>query len=167
MNTPILIEKKQLELPAIPIKNKSRTAIELRKLKKIKKYFGEQINFMDVEEPEPEPEPELVIEQNQENSFTTPKIYPKIYPKINLIYPSIPKINNITKLTLSLDQKDVIKTRLFYEDNDNFILSIYGGSNPSQLNANSMYKVKRQSEKQQVPNKNKIMRDKFGMAPST
>ena len=54
-----------------------------------------------------------------------------------------------------------------YEDNDNFILSIYGGSNPSQLNANSMYKVKRQSEKQQVPNKNKIMRDKFGMAPST
>ena len=54
-----------------------------------------------------------------------------------------------------------------YEDNDNFILSIYGSSNPSQLNANSMYKVKRQSEKQQVPNKNKIMRDKFGMAPST
>ena len=54
-----------------------------------------------------------------------------------------------------------------YEDNDNFILSIYGNSNPSQLNANSMYKVKRQSEKQQVPNKNKIMRDKFGMAPST
>ena len=51
-----------------------------------------------------------------------------------------------------------------YEDNDNFILSIYGNSNPSQLNANSIYKVKRQSEKQQGPTKNSIMRNKFGLS---
>jgi hypothetical protein len=47
-----------------------------------------------------------------------------------------------------------------FEDNDNFIMNIYGESNPSQ----SMYKVKRQSEKQPGPSKSSIMRDKFGLS---
>ena len=52
-----------------------------------------------------------------------------------------------------------------FEDNDNFILGIYGDSNAPQSNAsNSMYKVKRQSEKQPGPSKKSIMRDKFGMS---
>jgi hypothetical protein len=52
-----------------------------------------------------------------------------------------------------------------FEDNDNFIMSIYGTSNSNaQSNSNSVYKVKRQSEKQQGPSKNSIMRDKFGLS---
>jgi hypothetical protein len=52
-----------------------------------------------------------------------------------------------------------------FEDNDNFIMSIYGTSNSStQSTSNSVYKVKRQSEKQQGPSKTSIMRDKFGLS---
>ena len=52
-----------------------------------------------------------------------------------------------------------------FEDTDNFIMSIYGTSNSNtQSNSNSVYKVKRQSEKQQGPSKNSIMRDKFGLS---
>jgi hypothetical protein len=51
-----------------------------------------------------------------------------------------------------------------FEDNDNFILNIYGDSNVSQSNSTSMYKVKRQSEKQPGPSKSSIMRDKFGLS---
>ncbi len=51
-----------------------------------------------------------------------------------------------------------------FEDNDNFIMNIYGESNASQTNSTSMYKVKRQSEKQPGPSKSSIMREKFGFA---
>lgn len=47
-----------------------------------------------------------------------------------------------------------------FEDNDNFILNIYGDSNAS----TGTYKVKRQSEKQPGPSKSSIMRDKFGLS---
>jgi hypothetical protein len=51
-----------------------------------------------------------------------------------------------------------------FEDNDNFIMGIYGTSNCStQSNTNSVYKVKRQSEKQQGPSKTSIIRDTFGL----
>ena len=52
-----------------------------------------------------------------------------------------------------------------FEDNDNFILDIYGDSNATVKTSasNSMYKVKRQSEKQPGPSKNSIIRDKFGI----
>ena len=51
-----------------------------------------------------------------------------------------------------------------FEDNDNFIMSIYGTmNNTSQTATNSVYKVKRQSEKQQGPSKTSIMREKFGL----
>lgn len=51
-----------------------------------------------------------------------------------------------------------------FEDNDNFILSIYGNST-KQANTNAnMYKVKRQSEKQAGPSKNSIMKEKFGLS---
>ena len=51
-----------------------------------------------------------------------------------------------------------------HEDTDDFITGIYGGvkSNGSS-NSGGVYKVKRQSEKQQGPTKNSIMRDKFGL----
>ena len=50
-----------------------------------------------------------------------------------------------------------------FEDNEDFILNIYGGNKGLQSNNSSIYKVKRQSEQQQGPSKTSIMRDKFGM----
>jgi len=47
-----------------------------------------------------------------------------------------------------------------HEDNDDFILNIYG--NKAQTNTSGIYKVKRQSEKVAGPTKTSIMRDKFG-----
>jgi len=48
-----------------------------------------------------------------------------------------------------------------HEDNDEFILNIYGGRN-AQNNQGGVYKVKRQSEKQKGPSKNTIMKENFG-----
>ena len=54
-----------------------------------------------------------------------------------------------------------------HDDNDEFILNIYGGGD-AKLSQNGqtgggIYKVKRQSEKKQGPTKNSIIRDKFGL----
>jgi hypothetical protein len=51
-----------------------------------------------------------------------------------------------------------------HEDTDDFIMGVYGGSKGSATQAGGVYKVKRQSEKQQGPTKSSIMRDKFGLA---
>jgi len=49
-----------------------------------------------------------------------------------------------------------------HEDNDDFLLNIYGGKS-AQTNSNArVYKVKRQSEKQKGPSKNAIMKENFG-----
>jgi hypothetical protein len=48
-----------------------------------------------------------------------------------------------------------------HEDNDEFVLNIYGGRN-AQNNQGGVYKVKRQSEKQKGPSKNTIMKENFG-----
>jgi len=56
-----------------------------------------------------------------------------------------------------------------HDDNDEFILNIYGGgdakSSQSRQTGGGVYKVKRQSEKKQGPTKNSIIRDKFGLNP--
>ena len=52
-----------------------------------------------------------------------------------------------------------------HEDNDEFILNIYGGVKTQQNNGQSgVYKVKRQSEKNQGPTKNSIIQKKFGVS---
>lgn len=52
-----------------------------------------------------------------------------------------------------------------HEDNDDFILNVYGGkTNESIQNSSSVYKVKKNSEKSQGPSKTSIIRDKFGFA---
>jgi len=52
-----------------------------------------------------------------------------------------------------------------HEDNDEFIMNIYGGVKTNQpTKSGGIYKVKRQSEKQQGPTKNSIMRNKFGLS---
>lgn len=50
-----------------------------------------------------------------------------------------------------------------HEDNEDLIISIYGG-NKTTTNNTGVYKVKRQSEKQQGPSKSSIMKDKFGIS---
>ena len=52
-----------------------------------------------------------------------------------------------------------------HEDTEDTILNIYGGGskNITQTNNGGVYKVKRQSEKQQGPSKTSIIRDKFGL----
>ena len=50
-----------------------------------------------------------------------------------------------------------------HEDNDDFVLNIYGGKVASSNNNNArVYKVKRQSEKQKGPSKSDIMKETFG-----
>lgn len=55
-----------------------------------------------------------------------------------------------------------------HEDNDDFIMNIYGGSaggGTTGSNQNiGVYKVKRQSEKQKGPSKNSIMKQNFGIS---
>lgn len=54
-----------------------------------------------------------------------------------------------------------------HDDNDDFIMNIYGGKSSSQktenINHNGIYKVKKQSEKQKGPTKTSIMKEHFGM----
>lgn len=52
-----------------------------------------------------------------------------------------------------------------HEDNEDLIMNIYGMHKPNVSNASAsgVYKVKRQSEKQQGPSKTSIIRNKFGL----
>lgn len=50
-----------------------------------------------------------------------------------------------------------------HEDNEEFILNIYGNNKNTSANTSGIYKVKKQSEKQQGPSKNSIMRNKFNL----
>lgn len=50
-----------------------------------------------------------------------------------------------------------------HEDNEDFIINIYGGTN-TQSNHGGVYKVKRESEKKQGPSKSSIIKDRFGVS---
>lgn len=49
-----------------------------------------------------------------------------------------------------------------HEDREDFVTNIYGGKTTASQNQMGMYKVKRQSEKQQGPSKTTIMKESFG-----
>ena len=52
-----------------------------------------------------------------------------------------------------------------HEDNEDFILNIYGNNNNQQTQSGSgIYKVKRESEKQKGPSKKSIIKEKFGLS---
>ena len=52
-----------------------------------------------------------------------------------------------------------------FEDNDNFVTNIYGNSNEnSSGNSNSVYKVKRASEKKEKSSKTNLIKNTFGLA---
>jgi len=52
-----------------------------------------------------------------------------------------------------------------HDDNDDFVMNIYGGTSQKleKMNHNGVYKVKRQSEKQKGPTKSSIMKNTFGL----
>ena len=49
-----------------------------------------------------------------------------------------------------------------HDDNDDFVMNIYGGKTQNVQNGSSIYKVKKQSEKQKGPTKTAIMKENFG-----
>jgi hypothetical protein len=51
-----------------------------------------------------------------------------------------------------------------HDDNDEFILNIYGGVKTNQGTSSGQYKVKRQSEKSNSATKTSIMKEKFGIS---
>lgn len=83
----------------------------------------------------------------------------------NLSIQEYRKLLKTEHLLLVIDKPMTRVLPELFEDNDNFILDIYGDSNNTAQSTatNSMYKVKRQSEKQPGPSKSSIIRDKFGM----
>ena len=84
----------------------------------------------------------------------------------NLSIQEYRKLLKTEHLLLVIDKPMTRVLPELFEDNDNFILGIYGGAGTknAQPTSNSIYKVKRQSEKQQGPSKNSIMRDTFGLS---
>jgi hypothetical protein len=82
----------------------------------------------------------------------------------NLTIQEYRKLLKTEHLLLVIDKPMTRVLPELFEDNDNFILNIYGDSNASQSNTTSVYKVKRQSEKKPGPSKSSIMRDKFGLS---
>jgi len=109
------------------------------------------------------------------------QIYSKIYNHKNNIKPapnpyytleryygnlSIQEYRKLLKTEHMLLVVEKPMTRILpelFEDNDNFILNVYGNNQVSLGNQNSMYKVKRQSDKMNGPSKNTIMKDNFGI----
>jgi hypothetical protein len=51
-----------------------------------------------------------------------------------------------------------------HEDNEDFIMNIYGGTTQPNQNISGVYKVKRESDRPKGPSKKSIMKDKFGLA---
>ena len=75
------------------------------------------------------------------------------------------KLLNSAHMLLVIDKPMTRILPELHEDNEEFILNIYGGTT-EQTNSKSggMYKVKRQSEKEKGPSKSTIMRNNFGLS---
>jgi hypothetical protein len=75
------------------------------------------------------------------------------------------KLLNSAHMLLVLEKPMTRILPELHEDNEEFILNIYGSATEqSNQKSGGMYKVKRQSEKQQGPTKSSIMKDKFGIS---
>ena len=112
-------------------------------------------------------------------------IYSKVYDYVKNIKPapnpyyllekfygnlSIQEYRKLLKTEHMLLVIDKPLTRILpelHEDNEDMVLNIYGNGakNTNVTTNNGVYKVKRQSEKQQGPSKSSIIRDKFGLSP--
>ena len=83
----------------------------------------------------------------------------------NLTIQEYRKLLNSAHMLLVIDKPMTRILPELHEDNEEFILNIYGGT-AEQNNSKSggMYKVKRQSEKEKGPTKSSIMRNNFGLS---
>ena len=82
----------------------------------------------------------------------------------NLTIQEYRKLLNSAHMLLVIDKPMTRILPELHDDNEEFILNIYGGT-AEQNNSKSggMYKVKRQSEKEKGPTKTSIMRNNFGL----
>jgi hypothetical protein len=81
----------------------------------------------------------------------------------NLSIQEYRKLLNTEHMLLVIDKPLTRILPELHEDTDDFIVGIYGGNKGSSTQAGGVYKVKRQSEKQQGPSKASIIRGKFGL----
>jgi hypothetical protein len=80
---------------------------------------------------------------------------------------TIQEYRKLLKTEYLLQVLDKPMTRILpevHEDNDDFLLNVYGGVKQQIKNTGGVYKVKRQSEKQKGPTKNSIARTNFGLS---
>ena len=82
----------------------------------------------------------------------------------NLSIQEYRKLLNTEHMLLVIDKPLTRILPELHEDTDDFIMGIYGGNKGGATQAGGVYKVKRQSEKQQGPSKSSIMRGKFNLA---
>lgn len=83
----------------------------------------------------------------------------------NLTIQEYRKLLNSAHMLLVIDKPMTRILPELHEDNEEFILNIYGSAS-EQTNSKSggMYKVKKQSEKEKGPSKTSIMRNNFGLS---
>lgn len=81
----------------------------------------------------------------------------------NLSIQEYRKLLNTEHMLLVIDKPLTRILPELHEDTDDFIMGIYGGNKGAATQAGGVYKVKRQSEKQQGPTKSSIMRGKFNL----
>ncbi len=104
------------------------------------------------------------IYQFKENIKPAPNPYyllDKFYG--NLTIQEYRKLLNTEHMLLVIDKPLTRILPELHEDTDDFIVGIYGGNKGASTQAGGVYKVKRQSEKQQGPSKSSIIRGKFGL----
>jgi hypothetical protein len=81
----------------------------------------------------------------------------------NLSIQEYRKLLNSSHMLLVIDKPMTRILPELHEDNEEFILNIYGTTSAQSTQSGGIYKVKRQSEKQQGPTKSSIMRNNFGL----
>jgi hypothetical protein len=81
----------------------------------------------------------------------------------NLTIQEYRKLLNTEHMLLVIDKPMTRILPELHEDNDDFMNNVYGCNKVSSSQSGGVYKVKRQSEKQQGPSKANIIKNKFGL----
>jgi len=80
----------------------------------------------------------------------------------NLTIQEYRKLLKTEHMLLVLEKPMTLILPELHDDNDDFVMNIYGGKTQNVQNGSSIYKVKKQSEKQKGPTKTTIMKENFG-----
>jgi len=111
----------------------------------LNQLYGKIYNFKNNIKPAPDPH------------FLLDKFYG------NLSIQEYRKLLNTEHILLVIDKPLSRILPELHEDTDDFVMGIYGGNKGAATQAGGVYKVKRQSEKQQGPSKTSIIMGKFGL----